>query len=209
MRRLTIAGLLALLLIGLGVSLRFDDEPARIELALCFELRGEIPECRFEIGGQRFAAPLLLVIEEGETARADAPFPGTAVAIQLSRVREEAFFRPDLLLAELRPGSQVAAVWADTHMRLPIGGGVLYRTAFVVLERDAAGERPVLLVGLGAEDPGERFPEWVRGTHALAIPIERPTGAPPLTARISSVSPQLVGDPEDPRSYSERIEIRF
>jgi hypothetical protein len=209
LRRLAVAGMLAILLIALGVTVRLGDAPSGFDLALFFDLEGELPDARFRIGAHAVPLPLLLVVEGADPERLAGPIPPTILGVELGPVPAEAFFRPELLLAELRPGSQFVETWADTHMTLPIAGGVLYRVAFIVRARDAEGERVLLLIGLGADDPGGRFPAWVRGTHALAIPIERPAGAPRLSARIASPSPALDGDPEDPRSYVERIEIRF
>jgi len=208
--RVSIALLLALVLVGLGVTIRFGGASDVMELELFFDLRGELPGHIFHVGELSSAAPLLLPVHGADPGHVDGPYPGLVVEVDLVPVPSEVFFRPEALLAELRPGSVLVTLVREGVGRIAFGASELFWVGSSVIAREPDGrERSVILLGLGSDDGARRFPEWLRETRAIAIPVDRPAGAPTLLARFSPKVIHFDGPVDRPDRFTERIEVQL
>jgi len=208
--RVSIALLLALVLVALGVTIRFGGAREEMELELFFDLRGELPGHRFHVGEMTFGAPILLPVHGADPGHVDGPYPGPVVEIDLRPVPVECFFRPEALLAELRPGSELVALVREGVGRIAFGASELFWVGSSVVAREPDGsERSVLLLGLGSDDGARRFPRWLHDTRAIAIPVDRPPGSPALIARFTPRVIHFDGPVDRPERFTERVEVQL
>jgi hypothetical protein len=157
-----------------------------------------------------FTAPLLLPVNGADPGHVDGPYPGPVVDVDLLPVPAETFFRPEALLVELLPGHEFVAMVREGVGRIAFGASELFWVGSSVVARDAAGrERAVILLGLGSDDGGRRFPRWLHDTRAIAIPVDRPPGSPPLNARFTPRVIHFDGPVDRPDRFTERIEVQL
>jgi hypothetical protein len=208
--RVSIALFLALILVGLGITIRFGGARDEMELELFFDLRGELPGHVFHIGERSIAAPLLLPVHGADPGHVDGPYPGTVIEVDFVPVPVESFFRPAALLAALRPGSEVVQMVREGHGRIRFGASELFWVGSSVVVRDPDGRvRSMIILGLGSDDGANRFPNWIHETRGIAIPVDRPADAPPLLARFTPKVIHLDGAIDRPDRFTERIEVQL
>lgn len=208
--RVSIAILLALILVGLGVTIRFGGGGDEVEIALFFDLRGELPGHEFRVADRVLPGPLLLPVHGADPGHVDGPYPGAVVDVELVPVPTDVFFRPEALLVALRPGSEFVSQVREGVGHISFGSSQLFWVGSSVVERGPDGqERSVILLGFGSDDIGRLFPEWLRDTRAIAIPVDRPAGSAPLVARFTPRVIHLDGPVERPDRFTERIEVQL
>lgn len=204
--RLVIAFLLALLMVGLGISIQFTESRDEIEMDLFLEVESAVPGLRFDLGRLHSDAPFLLPLEGADPGLVRERYPGLVLGLEPEEVSEEAVFEERALLGELLPGWLPLSVRGGGHGGTTLGRSVLLWSGSLVFARDPEGvERTVLIFGLGADDLDDRFPRWLHTTRGVAIPIEAPEGTGPLAVRFSRRAVRTVGTPERFESFAERI----
>ncbi len=206
--RAMVATLLALLLVGLGVTIRFTGSPDLVEVALFFDIQGDVPGVQLKLDDRSLALPLLLPLDDSDPGLVAGQYPGEVVPITLREVPVDSFLRPDQIIPALLPGSELVTLWREGVGRIHIGNSEIFWVGSISVIRDEAGKESAFLVlGIGGDDPDARLPAWVAGTWGTAIPLELPEGSPPLVARFSAQVIHFEGPVERPDRFTERIQV--
>ena len=214
MRRLAVALAIALFLLALGISVEFGPPEPEIDVAVFFEIRGDIPGVEFEVEGAPAWSPLLLPVDGSDPGRLEQ-FPGEIRPVSLRIANPQNFLKLEPLHAELFPdlewlgpaGSEYYAK-RNSHGVLYVGEAQLFWRAWLVASRNSAGERVEnLVIGVGVSETERRFPKEYHQARILTIPVRNPLGAPELIPTVRQRSVHFEGPLEKPTRLTYVVTI--
>ena len=215
-RRLILAFGIALVILALGITVRFGGPRHRVNVF--FEMRGSVPEVRFRNAGVAYPAPVLFMVHDADPGALNERYRGAIAPVELVEVDIDDFIVDRYaLFAELVPGGEITRriAWGRSEPRLG-GARLMWFTYFV--EASVPGrEAPqnYIVLGLGIDDPpieeeggARRYPAYYQVGRAAAIPIEF-TGDPhELVCR--SRGRLVLSEPiEDPLRATAIITVTF
>ena len=210
MIRFGIAFALAITFLVLGLSIQFGEPKPEVDVAIFFELAGEIPGVEFKVEGKTTWAPTLLCVDDSDPGLIDGQYRGSVLSIEVPEVTADDFLDQSKLFAAAVPGSTLSRVRKEGGGSMGVGTADFLWTCLLARGTDTLGvESDYLIVALAVHDEAKRFPKYYRAARALAIPILASEAGMPVIAKIRQNPIHFEGPLELPTRLTHLISLEF
>ena len=215
-KRLAVALAVALFFLALGISVELGPPEPEIEVALFYEILGDVPGAEFAIDGQPSWSPLLLPVGNSDPGLLPS-FRGEVRPVTMRTVDPAKFLQLEPLHAELFPdlewlGPAGSPNYArrNSHGLLYVGEAQFFWRAWLVASRDRNGERVEhLVLGVGVSETENRFPAEYHEARMLTIPVRSPEGAAELIPTFRQRSVHFDGPLEKPTRLTYLVTVEL